>query len=144
LESHLGYWLRFVSNHVSHAFRSKVETHGVTVAEWVVLRTLLDADAINPSRIADAIGMTRGAVSKLVDRLSAKGLVTCDEGKVDRRYQTVALTAAGRRLVPTLATLADQNDREFFGHLSRQEREALFAALKGIVQSRGLRTIPTD
>jgi hypothetical protein len=38
LEAHLGYWLRAVSNHVSHAFKMKVETHGVTVAEWVVLR----------------------------------------------------------------------------------------------------------
>ena len=33
LESHLGYWLRVVSNHVSHGFKSKVEAHGVTVAE---------------------------------------------------------------------------------------------------------------
>ena len=35
LDAHLGYWLRAVSNHVSHAFKTKVERHGVTVAEWV-------------------------------------------------------------------------------------------------------------
>ena len=33
LTSHLGYWLRHVSNHVSHAFARKLESRDVTVAE---------------------------------------------------------------------------------------------------------------
>jgi hypothetical protein len=33
LEKHVGYWLRFVSNHVSYAFMQKVEATGVTIAE---------------------------------------------------------------------------------------------------------------
>jgi hypothetical protein len=37
LTAHLGYWLRFVSNHVSLAFARKLESRGVTVADWVVL-----------------------------------------------------------------------------------------------------------
>lgn len=42
LTAHLGYWLRYVSNHVSQAFARKVEANGVTVAEWVLMRRLLD------------------------------------------------------------------------------------------------------
>ena len=52
LEAHLGYWLRFVSNHVSHAFKTKVEAQGVTVAEWVVLRWLFDHASARPSQLA--------------------------------------------------------------------------------------------
>lgn len=144
LENHLGYWLRFVSNHVSHAFRLKVESHGVTVAEWVVLRTLFDADAVNPSQLADKTGLTRGAISKLVDRLVAKGLMRCRTSKDDRRYQNVALSASGRKLVPVLAELADQNDHEFFGHLADRERAQLFAVLRNIVQTRGLKHLPVE
>ena len=144
LEAHLGYWLRFVSNHVSHAFRLKVEGHGVTVAEWVVMRTLFDAGAVNPSRIAERIGMTRGAISKLVERLAGKKLVICRAGKPDRRFQTVALSPAGWRLVPVLAALADQNDREFFGRLGKRERENLFAILASIVRDRGLKEVPVE
>lgn len=44
LNAHLGYWRRFVSNHVSQAFKVKVERHGVTVADWVVMRALFDED----------------------------------------------------------------------------------------------------
>ncbi len=144
LESHLGYWLRFVSNHVSHGFRLKVELHGVTVAEWVVLRTLYDTDAVNPSQVAGMIGITRGTISKLVERLSVKKLVVCRADKGDRRYQTVALSASGRKLVPTLAALADQNDQEFFGHLKQQEQERLLTVLKDVVQNRGLKSVPVD
>ena len=74
LESHLGYWLRYVSNHVSHAFALKLAAGGVTVAEWVVLRELYDGESA-PSALADRLGMTRGAISKLADRLIAKDMI---------------------------------------------------------------------
>jgi DNA-binding MarR family transcriptional regulator len=144
LEDHLGYWLRFVSNHVSHAFRLKVEAHGVTVAEWVVMRVLFDVGTVNPSEIANTIGLTRGAVSKLVERLVKKGLVTCRTEKKDRRYQRIALAESGRRLVPVLAGLADENDREFFSHLSDAERANLAAVLRDIVNRQGFKTVPVD
>ena len=144
LEAHVGYWLRFVSNHVSHAFKLKVGAHGITVAEWVVLRALFDADGVNPSEIAERLGMTRGAISKLVDRLVAKRLVTCNVEKGDRRFQSLLLTPPGRKLVPVLAELADHNDAEFFGPLTGQQRSALIALLKDIVRERGLKDVPID
>lgn len=144
LGHHLGYWLRFVSNHVSHAFRLKVESHGVTVAEWVVMRALFDSGEVNPSHLAESIGLTRGTVSKLVERLSVKGLVACRSEKRDRRYQIVKLTVSGRNLVPILAALADQNDQEFFSHLDAHERAGLIALLKGIVDRHKLKRVPIE
>lgn len=144
LEAHLGYWLRFVSNHVSHAFARKLEAEGVTVAEWVVLRELLSTEATTPSTLADRLGMTRGAISKLVERLVAKGLVARSPSETDRRSQWVQLTDAGRDLVPHLAGKADENDAEFFGHLDPEQRRLLFELLQEIVARHGLKTIPID
>lgn len=144
LEDHLGYWLRLVSNHVSYAFTRKVEARGVTVAEWVLLREMLDAGAVNPSQLADKLGMTRGAVSKLVERVCAKKLATRSFSETDRRYQTVSLTAAGKTLVPILATLADENDREFFGHLTKAQRNDLLEQMQNLVQRHGWKDSPVD
>lgn len=144
LPDHLGYWLRFVSNHVSQAFARKVEGHGVTVAEWVLMRRLLDVDSLAPSRLAERMGMTRGAVTKLADRLIAKAMLVRAADPRDGRAQTLALTPAGRALVPRLARLADANDAAFFGHLRRADRAALVRILRGIVEARGLRSLPVD
>ena len=143
LESHLGYWIRYVSNHVSHAFASSSRRSASTVAEWVVLRELYDGERA-PSALADRIGMTRGAISKLADRLIAKGLIVRRAGAGDRRFQSLALTARGRALTPKLAALADENDREFFAGLDLDTRETIAAAMKEIVRRKGLRGAPVD
>jgi DNA-binding MarR family transcriptional regulator len=144
LADHLGYWLRYVSNHVSQAFARKVEAQGVTVAEWVVMRQLLDVEALAPSRLADRISMTRGAITKLADRLIDKSLVVRRPDPEDGRAQTLSLTPAGRALVPRLAVLADVNDAEFFDHLAPEDRAALLRMLVGIVERRGLKSLPVD
>jgi DNA-binding MarR family transcriptional regulator len=131
-----------VSNHVSHAFNLKVEALGVTVAEWVVLRQLLDLGETHHSQLAESLGMTRGAISKLVDRLGLKGHVVSEADKGDGRYQTVRLTASGRKLVPMLAALADRNDSEFFGHMSKEEILSLIGTLKDIVRRRNVKGVP--
>jgi DNA-binding MarR family transcriptional regulator len=144
LTDHVGYWLRFVSNHVSQAFARKVEASGVTVAEWVLMRQLLDVDARSPSRLAERMGTTRGTISKLADRLLAKSLLQRTAAPDDGRAQILALTAKGRALVPKLAALADQNDAEFFEHLSAKDREHLLRTLQEIVTRAGLTSLPVD
>jgi DNA-binding MarR family transcriptional regulator len=144
LTAHLGYWLRYVSNHVSQAFARKVEAHGVTVAEWVLMRQLLQEEALAPSRLAERMGMTRGAVSKLADRLIAKSLIVRTADPQDGRAQTLALTRTGRSMVPKLASLADANDAEFFDHLSPKDRAALLRTLREIVERHGLKTLPIE
>ena len=90
LTAHLGFWLRLVSNHVSHAFARKLHGAGVTVAEWVLLRELYQEARIGPSRLAERMGMTRGAISKLADRLVAKDLLEREDRADDARSHWLA------------------------------------------------------
>jgi DNA-binding MarR family transcriptional regulator len=143
LESHLGYWLRFVSNQVSQAFAEKLKAQDVSVAEWVLLRELYDGDRA-PSLLAERIGMTRGAITKIADRLIAKSLAARIASENDGRAQVLMLTRQGRALVPRLAAIADRNDAEFFNHLTQKERAMIEAVMKGIVQRLGLKTLPVD
>jgi DNA-binding MarR family transcriptional regulator len=105
---------------------------------------MFNTGTANPSQLADAVGMTRGAISKLVERLCRKKLAERSSSEGDRRYQTVELTAAGRRLVPVLAQLADENDREFFGHLKPEARTTLVNMLRAIVRRNGWKDLPVN
>ena len=143
IESHLGYWLRYVSNHVSHAFALKLAGVGITVAEWIVLRELYDSESA-PSALADRLGLTRGAISKLADRLIAKEMIVRRSNASDRRFQSLALTRKGRAITPKLAALADKNDQEFFADLDIETRDTITGAMKAIVRRKGLRAAPID
>lgn len=144
LTQHLGYWLRFVSNHVSHAFAAKVAAKGVTVAEWVVMRALYDVEARRPSQVASELGMTRGAITKLVDRLIEKRLVARRASREDGRAQSISLTPRGARLVPDLARLADENDDEFFGRLPPADRQGLQRLLERLVEDAKMISVPLE
>lgn len=144
LDAHLGYWLRFVSNHVLQAFASRLQGKGVTVAEWVAMRRLFGEGGVAPSLLADRIGMTRGAITKLADRLIDKELVIRRADPQDGRAQTLTLTARGRALVPELASLADDNDAEFFRPLTAQERRVLRRLLERVAEQNELKVVPID
>lgn len=144
LESHLGFWIRYVSNNVSLAFKKKLEKHEMGVGEWVVLRRLYDRKTLSPGVLAEQTGMTRGAISKLLDRLLQRGLILRVESANDRRFQEIELSRKGKKLVPKLAALADSNDRHFFGHLTDHQKNDLLKALKEIVSHHGWDQIPIN
>ncbi|MDR6952879.1 DNA-binding MarR family transcriptional regulator [Ancylobacter sp. 3268] len=144
LTTHLGFWLRMVSNHVSHAFAAQLADKGVTVAEWSLMRALYDREPTPPSRLADAMGLTRGAVTKLADRLIGKALLARRPSEADGRTQTLALTTAGVALVPELAALADRNDAAFFDLLTAEERQTLRDLLMRMVERGRMTTPPLD
>ena len=144
LDAHAGYWMRMVSNAVTQEFAQRIASENVTVAEWAFMRMLYDAEAMPPSVLAARMDMTRGAISKLADRLQAKGLVRRTENRQDKRAHTLSLSAEGRTKVPVLASLADMNDAEFFGALADEERACLDRILRALVARRGLKSVPVD
>ena len=143
LDAHLGFWMRMVSNQVSADFARAIEARGVSVSEWVALRRLLDAPAAHRDLVA-ALGMTKGAASKVARSLEEKKLIARIPDPADGRAETLRLTPAGEKLVPQLAALADANDKRFFGHLQASERVALCAALVSIARRHGMRATPVD
>jgi DNA-binding MarR family transcriptional regulator len=142
LDAHLGFWLRFVSNHVSARFAQLVENEGATVTEWVALRTLFDKAQTTHAELIQALGMTKGAASKVVTRLEEKGLARRELAEGSAREQVLRLTPQGRALVPRLAALADQNEEHFFAHLSPRERQALMKAFQALVTHHHLEQVP--
>src|SRR5277367_3545301 len=91
LEAHLGYWLRCLSNFVSHRFAERLETQEVTVAQWVVLRALYDASGVTLNQAAKQVGVDKSSLSRMVERLVHKGLVNRLAGG-DRRSVGLHLT----------------------------------------------------
>jgi DNA-binding MarR family transcriptional regulator len=142
LENHLGYWLRRVSNTVSGEFARSLQTRQTSVAEWVLLRVLYEREQATPGELAEALTMTRGAISKIIDKLEAKGWIRSRVNPEDSRGQLLFLTPAGRRNLPELAELADGNDERFFACLNAGERSTLRRLLCQLAEHHQIRDVP--
>ncbi len=132
-ERSLGTLLRVAAGKLAVAEAAALRAQDVTAAEATLLRELHAAGAVAPSVLADRMGMTRGAVTKLVDRLKAKQLLVRAKGRGDGRMQTIALTGAGARLVPELDAIAVRVEGLVFGTLDAAGRAGLAKGLKRIV-----------
>ena len=143
LDAHVGYWLRYVSSQFSHALSRRLEHKGVTLAEWLLLRELYEGD-LKPGALAERLGITRGAVSKLARKLTASLMITQEGSVDDGRAQMLSLTGDGRAVVRVFAGLLDQTDNEFFGHLDPDTRALIVSAMRDVVHRRGSRAVPMD
>ncbi len=134
IDDDLGALLHRAASQVAQRLSERLSDHGVTRAEWVLLALLHAEGAVPPSLLAARLAFTRGAVTKLIDRLRAKRFVVRTRaGHSDRRYQTIALTGAGAVLVPRLRAVAAACDAELFGRLAHDDRVVLERLLRGLI-----------
>ncbi len=131
-ERSLATMLRMAAGRLAVAEAAALRAQGVTAAEAVLLRELHAAGAVAPSVLADRLGMTRGAVTKLVDRLKAKQYLVRAKGRGDGRMQTIALTGAGAKLVPELDAVAADVERAVFARLDAAGRTGLVKGLRKV------------
>jgi DNA-binding MarR family transcriptional regulator len=76
----------------------RVLPDGVTMASFGLLNHLFSrGGSESPARLAQALQVTKGAITALLKRLEARGLVALSPDPSDGRGKVVALTEAGRR-----------------------------------------------
>ena len=94
-------WRELLESHhrTSSALERRLQSeHGIGVSEYEVLERLAaaDKDARRMQELADAVYLSQSALSRVVARLEADGLVTRGMCPEDRRGIMACLTAGGR------------------------------------------------
>jgi DNA-binding MarR family transcriptional regulator len=144
LKSHIGYLMRLVSNNVSRDFANQLNHTGVTVAEWVIMRILFDHDYLTHAQLMDLSGLTKGAISKNLNKLYAKQFIQKKEMEHDARSQAITLSEKAINILPSLAKLADGNDATYFSILTKKEQSMLKKILNKIIQLKTIIGTPID
>ena len=93
----------------------------------------LEASELSLKHLGDRLGLSLPAMSRAIESLVQRGLVTRAENAADRRMKTVCVTDAGRELVDHLLELRFAGIEDFVETLSPEERANLGAALEHIV-----------
>jgi DNA-binding MarR family transcriptional regulator len=91
------------------------------------------ADPRQVSDLAETFGVSVPSMSRAVDALVKKKLVTRLEDPDDRRVRRVAITARGKKLVDTLLVVRQAGLEAFAESLSAAQRRKLNAAIESLM-----------
>ncbi|AMB59461.1 MarR family winged helix-turn-helix transcriptional regulator [Microterricola viridarii] len=114
--------------HLTEEILTVYRRHGLGEGEFDVLAALRRAGAPferAPGELADHTMVTTGAMSKRIDRLEERGLVSRRVSAVDGRARVVALTEAGREVIDRAVTEHLANERRLLDVLSPEDIAAL-------------------
>lgn len=124
LKDDIGYWLNRLRMQVHQSFEARLQVYEITIAQWCILLALYNESAASITELAKFIEVDKASVSRVVERLLTKELLTHQPGN-DRRSGHVQLTPKGLALVPILIQAAEANEQQFFGYLTSREKEQL-------------------
>ena len=112
-----------VARDVRAALERKLSSHGITSQQATLARLLRAWERKNkpsPFQIAARLGTDGAGMTRLIDRLEAKGVVVRHAGSGDRRLISIELTATGlaiaKKATPTFQTVNRQLLEGFTDH----------------------------
>ncbi|AVP56678.1 MarR family winged helix-turn-helix transcriptional regulator [Pulveribacter suum] len=124
-ERSIGLQLRRIVNQLGAAIECRVEPLGLTDAQWKPLLRLLAHEHASATTLARECHIDSGGLTRLLDRLEAKGLVQRERAPHDRRVVQVALTGAGRAVAGQLPALLGGVQQQVLQGFDAAEQDAL-------------------
>lgn len=76
----------------------RLDKFDVKYSQWLILDCLTQAEVDNPSKVASQLGMERATVSRSLDILESRNLVSRTHNLTDRRVVEIQVTAQGKKI----------------------------------------------
>ena len=114
----------------------RLSAHGLDMRQFALLTVLAASGPMSQGELGEQMSIDRTTMVALVDEVEQAGLVRRERNRDDRRAYAVTLTPEGRRLQKRAEQTLDGVADEFFGRLTRQEREQLQGFLRRLLDVR--------
>jgi DNA-binding MarR family transcriptional regulator len=108
---------------------------GLSSAGFRVLFTVWVFGELEPRRIAALSGVSRAAVSSVLNTLERDGFAERTRESHDRRLVTVRLTAEGERRTVETYRRQNERERELFAALPRSELEQFTRSMRTLLEA---------
>jgi len=107
---------------------------GLTSSQWIVLMKV-GKNSQTAAELAGLLNQDTGAMTRMLDRLQAKGLVKRSRSSTDRRVVHVELSEEGRRLFPQLPKVSATVLNRILADFSAKEVQQLTKLLGRVLES---------
>jgi len=117
----VGYLLKRAYLQLADRLEPPLEAQGFTFTQWVVLMHLRDGLALNARELCMQLRHDSGALTRVIDQLEGRGLVSRERSRRDRREVQLQLTALGRSTVEgTIPTVVEYLNHAFVEFTSEE------------------------
>ena len=119
------------------SFDTELEPFGVTGAQFEVLKNLVRSNNETAASLCRALHYDTGSMTRMLDRLQEKGLVSRERDTGDRRLVFLRLTHAGEMLIPKIRPALRRALRRHLAGFTTDEVESLKRYLGRIIENGG-------
>ena len=131
----VGYLMRCIMTIVSQEIERELEPSGLTNAQWVPLFKLSLGSATTGVELARECELDAGAITRLLDRLEAKGLCRRERSSEDRRVVNLEITNEGRRAVKVVPQVLSSVQNQLLDGFTVDEWKSLREFLRRILDN---------
>jgi DNA-binding MarR family transcriptional regulator len=135
MKNSVGYLMRICTNRLLPQMEALFEDQELTFSQWTTLVALHDRRITTAGDLAHNICHDAGSLTRLIDQMEKRGLVTRARSESDRRVVTLSLTSRGRSLVEALAPKVMNFWNSLLSGFTHQEVDTLIALLTRLLIS---------
>ena len=121
----IGHQLFSLMTQMRREVEKRMAQHGLTDAQWKPLYMVKVGRATTAIELAREMDIDAGAVTRMLDRLEAKGLVERVRSETDRRVVHLRLTAAGDTVAKKVPFVLASVNNDFLRGFSEPEWKQL-------------------
>ena len=134
-EESVGYLMRRILSTVASEIEREMEPNGLTNAQWIPLFKLYIGSASTVAEVARECQLDAGAMTRLLDRLEAKGLLKRVRSREDRRVVNLELTDEGRAAAQEIPGVLCRVQNAHMRGFSHAEWQTLKSLLRRILDN---------
>ena len=131
----VGYLLNQVVISMRRQIEQAMTDHDLTAAQWYPLWKLKRDGPGTAQELARDMDIDAGAMTRLIDRLAAKGLVERLRSATDRRVVMLTLTPAGEAVAAHIPKVLAEVNNAYLRGFSRDEWQLLKQLLRRMLDS---------
>jgi MarR family multiple antibiotic resistance transcriptional regulator len=129
MKNSVGYLIRRTSNLMLPQLEDLFSDASLTFSQWTVLMALREWGSSSSVQVARDICHDAGSLTRILDELEERNLISRVRSETDRRSVTVSLTSQGLALVETLLPRVVEHWNSLLGDFSHMEIKLLIKLL---------------
>lgn len=119
---------------ISSEFHAVAREHGFSVSEWRVLASLADGKPLSIGQLAQATITKQPTLTRLLDRMEARGQVRRVPHDSDRRVTLIQMTPDGVRTIDALMKRAREHEKRVLEPFGLARADELKNVLRQLIE----------